>query len=148
LLKPANAGTGWRMKESYVFDASALIDFSEAGPGIRKVEQILQAAAREQAVIFVSAMNLGEVFYWTWQKRGEAEAQKAVASLSRLPIDIVLVDLPHALKAGEIKALHHIPYVDCLAAALATLKQAMLVTADRDFEKLGRNFPVLWLPRR
>ena len=136
------------MKESYVFDASALIDFSEAGPGMHTLEQLLQAAARQQAAIFVSVMNLGEVFYWTWQKRDEAEARRAVDSLSKLPIDYVSVDLAHAIKAGEIKALHHMSYVDCVAAALATLNQAMLVTADRDFEKLGRNFPVLWLPRR
>ena len=136
------------MKESYVLDASALIDFSEAGPGMRKVEQLLQAAARKQTAILVSVMNLGEVFYWTWQKRGEGLARKAVDSLSSLPIDIVAVNLPLAVKAGEIKALHHISYVDCLAAALATLNQATLVTSDRDFEKLGRNFPIAWLPRR
>ena len=136
------------MNESYVLDASALIDFSEAGPGMRKVEQLLQAAAREQIAIFVSVMNLGEVFYWTWQKRGEGSARKAVDSLSRLPINIVFVDLLQALKAGEIKALHHISYVDCLAAALATLNGSTLVTSDRDFEKLGRNFPIAWLPRR
>lgn len=136
------------MKETYVLDASALIDFSEAGPGMRKVEQLLQAAAREQIAIFVSVMNMGEVFYWTWQKRGEGSAREAVDSLSRLPINIVFVDLLQSLKAGEIKALHHISYVDCLAAALATLNRATLVTSDRDFEKLGRNFPVAWLPRR
>lgn len=136
------------MKESYILDASALIDFSEAGPGMRKVEQLLLAAAREQTAILVSVMNLGEVFYWTWQKRSEGEARRALESLSGLPINIVPVDLLQALKAGEIKALHHISYVDCLAAALATLRQATLVTSDRDFEKLGRNFPVLWLPRR
>ena len=135
------------MKESYVLDASALIDFAEGGPGMRKVEELLQAAAREQTAIFVSVMNLGEVFYWTWQKRGEGLARIAVDSLSRLPINIVPVDLPQALKAGEIKALHNISYVDCLAAALATLNQATLVTSDRDFEKLGRRFPVAWLPR-
>jgi len=135
------------MKEAYVLDASALIDFLEAGPGMRKVEQLLQAAAREQTAIFVSVMNLGEVFYWTWQKRGEDLARRAVDSLSRLPINIISVDLLQALKAGEIKALHHISYVDCLAAALATLNHATLVTSDHDFEKLGRNFSVAWLPR-
>ena len=136
------------MKESYVLDASALIDFSEAGFGVRKVGELLEAAARKQAVVFMSVMNLGEVFYWTWQKRGADQARRAVDSLSRLPIAFVLVDLPQALKAGEIKALHHLSYVDCVAAALATLNQATLVTADRDFEKLGRNFPVQWLSRR
>jgi len=51
------------------------------------------------------------------------------------------------MKAGELKAIHKIPYVDCIAAALATLQRATLVTSDRDFEKLGRHFPVLWIGR-
>jgi len=43
--------------------------------------------------------------------------------------------------------MHKIPYVDCLAAALAALNQATLVTSDRDFEKLGRDSPLLWIAR-
>lgn len=68
-----------------------------------------------------------------------------MADLSRLPIQVLPVDLPQAQKAAELKALHKIPYVDCLAAALASLRQATLVTSDRDFEKLGRHFPLLWI---
>jgi predicted nucleic acid-binding protein len=55
--------------------------------------------------------------------------------------------MAQALKAAELKARHKIPYVDCLAAALAELQRATLVTADTDFEKLGRHFPILWLSR-
>jgi predicted nucleic acid-binding protein len=136
------------MTGSYVLDANALIDFVEAGPGTRKVDQLLHAAALEQAAIFVSVMNLGEVFYWLWIKRSEERARQTLDGLSRLPIQIVPVDLPQAVKAAELKALHKLPYVDCIAAALALQHRATLVTADRDFEKLGRHFPVLWLSRR
>ncbi len=136
------------MTESYVLDASALIDFLESGPGMRKVDQLLHAAALEQTDIFVSVMNLGEVFYWLWVKRSEDRARRTLDGFSRLPIQIVPVDLSQAIKAGELKALHKIPYVDCVAAALALQHRATLVTADRDFEKLGRHFPVAWLPRR
>jgi predicted nucleic acid-binding protein len=114
---------------------------------MRKVDQLLHAAAREQADIFVSVMNLGELFYWLWIKRSEERARQTLDGFSRLPIQIVPVDLPQALRAGEIKALHKIPYVDCIAAALALQHQATLVTSDRDFEKLGRRFPVLWITR-
>jgi predicted nucleic acid-binding protein len=82
-----------------------------------------------------------------WQRRDEETARRTTAGLSRLPIEIVPVDLAQAMKAGELKAIHKIPYVDCIAAALATLQRATLVTSDRDFEKLGRQFPVLWIGR-
>jgi predicted nucleic acid-binding protein len=133
------------MTERYVLDANALIDFVESGPGVRKVDRLLHAAAEGRTVIFVSVMNLGEVFYWVWIKRSQERARQTLDGLSRLPIQIVPVDLSLAVKAGELKALHKIPYVDCIAAALALQHRATLVTADRDFEKLGRRFPVLWI---
>jgi predicted nucleic acid-binding protein len=136
------------MTESYVLDADALIDFIESGPGMRKVDQLLHATVLEQTEIFVSVMNLGEVFYWLWIKRSEERARQTLDGLCRLPIQIVPIDLSQAIKAGELKALHKIPYVDCIAAAVALQHRATLVTADRDFEKLGRRFSVAWLPRR
>ena len=136
------------MTESYVLDASALIDFVESGPGMRKVDQLLHAAVLKQNEVFLSVMNLGELFYWLWIKRSEERARQTLDGLSRLPIQIVPVDLSQAIKAGELKALHKIPNVDCIAAALTLQHRATLVTADRDFEKLGRRFSVAWLPRR
>ena len=135
------------MTGPYVFDANALLDYVESGPGVFKVDQLLRAAAQGQIALFISVMNLGEVFYWLWQKRSEEKARRIVDGFSRSPLQIVPVDLPQALKAGELKVLHKIPYVDCIAAALALQHRATLVTADRDFEKLGRHFPILWLKR-
>lgn len=93
----------------------------------------------------ISVLNWGEVFYVLWQRRGEETARRTMANLSRLPVDLVPVDLSQAFKASEIKAVHKIPYVDCVAAALAEIRQAILVTSDRDFEKLGRRVQVLWI---
>jgi predicted nucleic acid-binding protein len=132
---------------TYVLDANAVLDLIEAGPGSRKVERLLQSALQRQSSLLISVLNWGEVFYLLWQRRGEETARRTLASLSRLPLRIVPVDLSQALKAGEMKAVHKIPYVDCVAAALAVLQQATLVTSDRDFEKLGRQFPVLWIAR-
>lgn len=133
--------------KTYVLDANALLNFAEGGPGFRKVEELLLAARRQQSVLFVSVLNLGEVLYLLWQRHGEEEAHNGVARLSRLPLYIVPVSVEQAMKAGELKALHKIPYVDCITAALAVERRAAVVTTDRDFEKLGRQFPVLWLPR-
>lgn len=135
------------MTGTYVLDANAVLDLVEAGPGSRKVERLLQSALQQQSSVLISALNWGEVFYLLWQRRGEETALRTIANLSRLPLRIMPVDLSQALKAGEIKAMHRIPYVDCVAAALAVLQEATLVTSDRDFEKLGRQFPILWIAR-
>ena len=133
---------------SYVLDASALLDFLENGPGAGRVEQILNGAHRQESKVFISVMNWGEVFYNLWQHHGEEAARTGVGRLARLPIAIVPVDQQQAMTAAEVKALHKISFVDCVAAALAELQNSILVTCDRDFQKLGRRIQVLWLPRR
>lgn len=135
------------MSRTYVLDASAVLDFVEDGPGAERIQQLFIDASRSRVPLLVSILNWGEVFYHSWQRRGEESARRTVADLSRFPIELVPVDLSHALKAGELKAIHKIPYVDCVAAALAVLNQAVLVTSDRDFERLGRSFPILWIAR-
>jgi len=132
------------MNKTYVLDANALLDLLVNGPGAERVERLVRDA-RPATPLLVSAVNWGEVFYISWQRHGEESARQTLADLLQLPIRIVPVDVPQVLKAGELKAVHKVPYVDCLAAALAALNQATLVTSDRDFEKLGRHFPVLWI---
>ena len=135
------------MTGPYVLDANALLDFVEDGPGAARVEHLFTDAFRRSAPVLMSVVNWGEVFYHSWQQRGEESARRTIADLSRLPLELVSVDATQSLRAGEIKAHHKIPYVDCLAASLAMIRQAVLVTSDRDFEKLGRRIEVLWIAR-
>jgi predicted nucleic acid-binding protein len=135
------------MKKTYVLDASAVLILLTSEPGADRIEELVREADRSGAPLVASVANWGEVFYLTWQRHGEQSARAVLGDLSRLPIRVVPVDLTQALKAGELKALHKIPYMDCLAAALAILQDSTLVTSDRDFEKLGRQFPILWIAR-
>jgi len=135
------------MSRTYVLDANAVLNLVEDAGGAERVEHLCQDAIHQGAPLLMSVVNWGEVFYYLWQRHGEDRARSTIANLLRLPLDLVAVDLPQVLKAGEIKAVHKIPYVDCLAAALAETRQAVLVTSDRDFEKLGRRVQVLWLAR-
>jgi predicted nucleic acid-binding protein len=136
------------MSRVHVLDANAILDFFESGAGSDRVQQLMNTALREGNPLLMSVVNWGEIFYVLWQRRGEESARKTMARVSRLPIQTVPVDIEQVSKAAAIKALHKIPYVDCIAAALAELSQAILVTSDRDFEKLGRRIPILWLARQ
>jgi predicted nucleic acid-binding protein len=133
--------------KTYVLDASAILVLLDNRPSARRIQQLLEEATGLNTTLLASVVNWGEVFYLSWQRHGEQSGRDTLADLSRLPIRVVPVDLPQAVKAGEIKALHGIPYVDSMAASLAALNEATLVTADHDFEKLGRHFPILWLAR-
>ena len=136
------------MSRVHVLDANAILDFFESGAGSDRVQQLMNTALRENNPLLMSVVNWGEIFYILWQRRGEECARQTMAGFSRLPVQTVPVEIEQVSKAAEIKALHKIPYVDCIAAALAELSQAILVTSDRDFEKLGRRIPILWLARQ
>lgn len=135
------------MKRTYVLDANAVLTYIQDGPGAERIGRLLDEALSHSSPLLISVANWGEIFYILWQEQGEHLARQNIGALSRLPFQIIAVDLEQALKAGELKALHKIPYVDCLAAALASAHNATLVTSDRDFEKLGRQFPILWISR-
>jgi predicted nucleic acid-binding protein len=135
------------MSKTYVLDASAVLAFVDGAAGGERVEQLVIEARRSGIPLLMSVLNWGEVFYHSWQGHGEESAKRVVSDLSRLPIELIPVDLSQVLKAGEFRAIHKIPYVDCIAAALAKLREATLVTSDRDFEKLGRQFRISWITR-
>lgn len=134
------------MTKSHVLDANALILFLEDRPGSRKVEQLVKES-RSGKPLLMSLVSWGEVFYLMWRRQGEERARKIMAELSRFPIQLVEVDYEQAMKAAEIKAVHNVPYADALAAALAEVRDAVLVTSDRDFERLGRRIQVMWTSR-
>lgn len=135
------------MSKTYVLDASAMLALLDSRPGARRISQLIEEADRTNTPLLASVVNWGEVLYVSWQRHGAQSAHDTLDDLSHLPIHLLPVDQPQALKAAELRALHHLPYVDCLAAALAAQQHSILVTADRDFEKLGRNFPILWIAR-
>jgi predicted nucleic acid-binding protein len=135
------------MSRTFVLDANAVLRLLLNETGAQRMEQLIRDARQSSVPLLLSVANWGEVFYLAWQRYGEEVAHKTVDDLSRMPIQVVPLEMPQARRAAEIKARHHIPYADCLAAALASLHQATLVTSDRDFEKLGRHFPILWLSR-
>lgn len=136
------------MTKTYVLDANAALDFLEGGAGVHRVKQLLKDALAQRVVMLMSVAHLGEVFYHVWPHHGHEGARRAIHELLSMSVQPIDVDLEQALKAGEIKSRHNMPYVDCLAAALAELRHAVLVTGDRDFEKLGRHANIFWINRK
>ncbi|MBI1740336.1 MAG: type II toxin-antitoxin system VapC family toxin [Acidobacteriales bacterium] len=132
----------------YVLDANALTAFFEARRGAaEKVRHLLGEAARQDLPLLMSAVNWGEVFYMEWRYRGEAKAREAEASLLEMPIAVIAVDRERASRAGALKQKHGLGYADAFAAELAIERGALLVTADPEFQKVGRGLAVYPLPR-
>jgi predicted nucleic acid-binding protein len=96
----------------------------------------------------MSAINWGEVFYVAWRLRGEQYAHQVEAKLQELPIAVISADRERASRAGALKQKHGLGYADAFAAELAIERGAWLVTADAEFQKVGKALSVYPLPRR
>ncbi len=95
----------------------------------------------------MSAINWGEVFYTEWRARGEAKAREAEAFLLEMPIAVIAADRERASRAGALKQKHGLGYADAFAAELAIERDAWLVTADPEFQKVGKSLAVYSLAR-
>jgi predicted nucleic acid-binding protein len=132
----------------YVLDANALIGFFEDREGTAgKIERLVDEALRQDLPLLMSAVNWGEVFYTEWRYRGEARAWEAEKNLLEMPIDVIAVDRERASRAGALKQKHGLGYADAFAAELAIERGAWLVTADSEFQKVGKALSLYPLPR-
>ncbi len=137
-----------RRPRRYVLDANALIGFFEDRQGTAgKVEHLVEEAARQDLPLLMSAVNWGEVFDTEWRARGEAKARQAESNLLELPIMVIGADRERASRAGALKQRHALGYADAFAAELAIERGAWLVTADPEFQKVGKGLAVYPLPR-
>lgn len=130
--------------KTYVLDASALMTFFEDRPGADKVEERLAKAAEAKHPLLMSVVNWGEVYYSVWRARGQKAADAKLLEIAQLPIEVVGVDMELGKLAASLKAEHNLPYADCFGAALAQLKKATLVTADRDFSSVEEILKIVW----
>ncbi len=131
--------------KTYVLDASALMTFFEDRAGAGKVEELLAKAAEAKQPLAMSVVNWGEVYYSVWRARGAKAAEAKLQEIAQLPIEIVGVDMELGKLAASLKAQFDLPYADSFAAALAQARMAILVTSDKDFERVGTALKILWV---
>jgi predicted nucleic acid-binding protein len=130
----------------YVLDANALIINFEGRSGSDKVRKVLEAAAGSEAEVYMSAINVAEVFSAIWKRHSQAHARQAVHMIACSPIVVVDATLAVALEAAEIRAKFHTSTGDCFAAVTAMGKRATLLTSDSDFRRFDDQIKILWLP--
>jgi predicted nucleic acid-binding protein len=128
-----------------VLDSWALMAFFKGEPAGVAVEELIHKASADKARLLLCVINWGEVYYGMWRAGGKEAAQDAVEDLSRLPIELVDVDLPLTRLAAIYKATNKMSYADAFAAALAKEKKAELVTGDSEFKPLEKEIKIVWL---
>ncbi|MBI2831496.1 MAG: type II toxin-antitoxin system VapC family toxin [Chloroflexi bacterium] len=135
---------------SIVFDTFALMAWLQEEPSAPQVEDWLVKAEQKDIDVFVSIVNLGEVYY-RMQKLGQDEAAEEFLQdirMRAIPLKAAPATNRRVWAAARLKAKYPIAYADGFAAALAQELHAPLLTGDPDFELLAKEgvVQVVWLP--
>ena len=131
---------------SIVFDSYALLCFFKKEPGYNKVKELLKKAEKKEIDIYLSSVNLAEIYYSIYRKFGEERVNEVLTLIYSFYITIVDVDIKLALAAAKIKSIHPIALGDCFAIGLTELKNARVITGDPEFKTVENEIDIIWLP--
>ncbi len=131
-----------------VLDAHALMVLFNDEPGADEVEKILLKAESGSPKLLMSVVNWGEIYYSILRGASQEMAEAKAHEIAGMQIELVPVDaddLELVRQAAALKATRKMSYADCFAAALAKIKNAELITGDREFKQLARDVKIHWL---
>ena len=121
----------------FVLDAWAILALLQGEePAATQVKQLLEEAQTGQITLFISIINLGEVFYRVGQVKGESEARQTLSQIGSLNLSVISATDERVLAAATLKIKHPISYADAFAATTANELEATLVTGDPELTGL------------
>ncbi|HEV7799198.1 MAG TPA: type II toxin-antitoxin system VapC family toxin [Pyrinomonadaceae bacterium] len=134
-----------RKPRAIVLDSWAIMSYLGGEPSAEKMANIMADAHEEDVPLFMSVVNVGEVWYILAREVSVAEADSSTRQLRQLGISFVDADWELAHEAAGFKSKHKMSFADCFAAALAKQKKAHLITGDQEFRQVEQDIIVTWL---
>lgn len=131
--------------KAYVLDAWAVIAYLEDEPSAVQIGDLIATAHEEQIPIYMSVVNVGEVWYTIAREISEEEANASVKELRDLRIHFENADWTLTQEAARFKSQQKMSYADCYAAALAKSYKADLVTGDGEFKAVEDQVKIQWM---
>lgn len=132
-----------------VLDAHALMVLFNDEPGAEEVEKLLIKAESGSPQLLMSVVSWGEIYYSILRGASLEAADSKAHEIAGMRIELIGLDsqnLDLVRQAAVFKATKKMSYADCFAAALAKIKNAELVTGDREFKVVeGELRKIRWL---
>ena len=130
-----------------VLDSLAILEWiSGRQPATGVVAQLLAEAEAGTARLFMSAINVGEVYYFLRKNHSEELATSWRESAGTLPATIEAPTVDEIWEAALLKGRYPIAYADAFAAALAQKHRCPLVTGDPELRSVA-DLELDWIGR-
>jgi len=130
-----------------VLDSWALMALFNDEPAALAVEKLLIKAGTGSTKLLLTIINWGEIYYSIMRGASQDLAEHHAREIHAMPIELVPIETDLALvrQAAIFKASRKLAYADAFAAGLAKLRNAELVTGDRDFKSVEDEIKIAWL---
>lgn len=120
-----------------VLDAWALLAYLQGEePAASRVKTVLQEAEARRVTLYISLINVGEIFYIIGRRQREEAAEETLEELHQLPLTIVPPEPDTVMKAARLKMYHALSYADAFAAVTAQTFNGTLMTGDPELLQL------------
>jgi predicted nucleic acid-binding protein len=120
-----------------VLDSWAILEWmSGRQPATNLVGKLLVEAEAGQTRLFMSAINVGEVYYFLMKQHRQDLAESWRESSGTLPVTIEVPAADDIWNAATLKGRFAIAYADAFAAALAQKYNYALVTGDPELQQV------------
>lgn len=130
---------------TYILDSFAGLAFLEGESSAPRIQAIFETAERQEAHVYLSLINLGEILYITERERGLILAQKTLAAIEQLPLEILPATRDRVLAAAHLKTHYPISYADAFVVGAAQEFQGVILTGDPEFTKVTHLVNIEWL---
>jgi predicted nucleic acid-binding protein len=122
-----------------VLDSWAILEWiSGRQPATELVGKLLAEAEGGQTRLLMSAINVGEVYYFLKKNHSHDLAESWRESSSTLPVTIGVPTAEDIWSAALLKSRFAIAYADAFAAALAQKYNCPLVTGDPELRQVDQ----------
>lgn len=128
-----------------VFDSWAVVAWLQAEPAAPLVRALLAEACASGHPMWITTVNLGEVWYKLVREHGEEKADQEVARIGMLGLGVRDADWQLTREAARLKSKYRLSYAGCFAAALAKQLNTEVITGDPEFRQLEQEVKVYWL---
>jgi len=134
------------VKRKRLLDSFAMIAYLNKEKGFKKVRDVMYDAQKSGDSVLMNEINLGEVFYILFRKRGPEKADYFTETiLASLPILTVSNGFADVINAAKIKAEHPLSFADCFAVDTARKYNAVIMTGDPEFKNIDQLVEIEWL---
>lgn len=134
-------------KRRYVLDTYAVLTYLKEEPGWRQVKDLLWDAFQKKCNVYMSQVNIGELYYILYRECGAGSSDRVIAVIRHWPVKFMDVKADTAIVAGRIKAENRLSYADAYVVATALAKKAAILTGDREFKSVEDIAAINWLPK-